>query len=201
MHGARTPAWTRRTLVIMTLTFGCAVTAGGCSPQASTPDRQNDAAATTAAAPSSNESHVMAATDSAAGSYLAVVGGCNDCHTVQWPESNGATPHAERLMGNPVGYRGPWGTTYPANLRLLVSEVDEDSWVNILTTALDGDGLPPMPWMNTAQMSKQDLRNLYRYVKALGPAGEQMPKAVPPGEEPTTPFIVMVPQEPGSGNK
>lgn len=198
MHGATTPASTIRTLVIMTLALACAAAAQGCAPQAAMPDGQKDAAAESVA---SNDSHVVAATDSAAGAYLTVVGGCNDCHTVKWPESNGATPQAERLTGSPVGYRGPWGTAYAANLRIVASEVNEDSWVNILTTALDGDGLPPMPWMNTAQMSEQDLRNIYRYVKALGPTGEQMPKALPPGQEPTTPFIVMVPQEPGSGKQ
>lgn len=197
MHGAMA----RRTLTSITLVLGWTLLIQGCAPQGGTPDGQKDAASSTAAALSSNDSHVMAATDSAAGSYLTVVGGCNDCHTVKWPESNGATPQAERLTGSPVGYRGPWGTTYPGNLRLLVTEVDEDSWVNILTTAIDGDGLPPMPWMNTAQISEQDLRNMYRYVKALGAAGEQMPKALPPGQEPTTPFIVMVPQEPGSGSR
>lgn len=193
-----TPATSRRTLVTMTLALACAIAAQGCAPQAAMPDGQKDAAAESL---SSNDIHVMAATDSAAGSYLAVLGGCNDCHTMSWEPSNGTTPQAERLTGNQVGYRGPWGTTYPTNLRLTVSEVDEDSWVRILTTTLDGDGLPPMPWMNTAQMSDQDLRNLYRYVKALGPSGEPMPKALPPGQEPTTPFIVMVPQEPRSGSK
>lgn len=141
--------------------------------------------------------YVTAMTDSAAGDYLAIVGGCNDCHTPSWETSNGRTPQRERLTGNPVGYRGPWGTSYAANLRIAASRVSEDRWVRILTTADSGEGKPPMPWMNTAQMSQRDLRNLYRYVHALGPAGERMPRGVKPGVEPKTPFILFEPQQPG----
>ena len=31
--------------------------------------------------PAADTSYVVAATDSAAGAYLTIVGGCNDCHT------------------------------------------------------------------------------------------------------------------------
>ncbi|HEV7589318.1 MAG TPA: hypothetical protein VGO40_14475 [Longimicrobium sp.] len=140
--------------------------------------------------------YVVAPTDSAAGAYLAVAGGCNDCHTPTWSATNGRTPDADRLTGNPVGYRGPWGTSYAANLRLLPARMTEDRWVQVLTTADGGQGHPPMPWMNTAQMSRRDLRNLYRYVKALGPKGAPVPRAVAPGAEPATPYVLMVPQQP-----
>lgn len=143
---------------------------------------------------------LIAASDSAAGQYLTVVGGCNDCHTPSWAESNGKTPPAEQLTGNPVGYRGPWGTTYPANLRTLAQRATEDRWVQILTTADGGRGRPPMPWMNTAQMSDHDLRVMYRYIRSLGPAGSPAPRAVPPGGTPTTPYINFVPVTPGSGS-
>ncbi len=138
--------------------------------------------------------HVAAATDSAAGAYLAVVGGCNDCHTANWDQTMGKTPEAERLAGSDVGYRGPWGTSYAANLRLVASRLNEDRWVQILTTADGGHGRPPMPWQNTAQTSDADLRAMYRYLHALGPVGVRMPRAVPPGQEPTTAYISMVPQ-------
>ena len=151
---------------------------------------------TGAPALSPDTGYVVAANDSAAGAYLTIVGGCNDCHTADWAQSNGATPHASRLTGNPVGYRGPWGTSYATNLRLLPTRMSEERWVAVLTTADSGHGRPPMPWMNTAMMSQRDLRNLYRYVKALGPSGTRVPRAVALGVEPTTPYIVMVPQQP-----
>lgn len=139
---------------------------------------------------------VQAVNDSVGGDYLALVGGCNDCHTPGWAESDGKTPEAARLVGSNVGYKGPWGTTYAANLRLVVQDHSEDEWVDILTTADGGKGKPPMPWMNTRQMNERDLRAIYRYIHALGRAGEPAPLTLPPGENPTTPFIVMVPQQP-----
>lgn len=142
---------------------------------------------------------VLAASDSAAGQYLTIVGGCNDCHTVGWAESNGKTPPSEQFTGSPVGYRGPWGTSYAANLRSVVQRATEDRWVQILTTADGGHGRPPMPWMNTAAMSDHDLRVVYRYIHSLGPAGGPAPRAVPPGQTPTTPYINFVPVQPGSG--
>lgn len=67
----------------------------------------------------------------ARGKYLVVIGGCNDCHTIGYPESGGKTPESEWLTGAPVGFRGPWGTTYPANLRLTVAGIDEENWVTM----------------------------------------------------------------------
>jgi cytochrome c1 len=140
---------------------------------------------------------VRAPNDSIAGEYLTIVGGCNDCHTAGWDESNGNLPASERLAGNPVGFRGPWGTSYAANLRGLAQRFTEDRWVQVLKTADDGDGKPPMPWMNTRQMADRDLRALYRYIRSLGPRGERMPRSVAPNVEPTTPYIWMVPRQPG----
>ncbi|GJG86451.1 hypothetical protein tb265_16320 [Gemmatimonadetes bacterium T265] len=149
---------------------------------------------TPVAQPDSTRPRVSATNDSVAGAYLTVVGGCNDCHTANWDQTMGKTPEADRLAGSNVGYRGPWGTTYAANLRLVASRASEDRWVEILTTADGGHGKPPMPWQNTAQTSDADLRAIYRYLKALGPTGERTPRAVPPGQEPTTAYISMVPQ-------
>lgn len=146
------------------------------------------------AQPDSTRPRVSAVNDSVAGAYLTVVGGCNDCHTGNWDQTMGKTPDADRLAGSDVGYRGPWGTTYAANLRLVTSRLPEDRWVQILTTADGGHGRPPMPWQNTAQTSDADLRAMYRYLKALGPKGERTPRPVPPGQEPTTAYILMVPQ-------
>ena len=52
-----------------------------------------------------------------------------------------------------------------------------------------------MPWFALRDMSTQDLRALYRFVKNLGPGGEAAPAYLPPGQEPKGPFI-MFPQPP-----
>lgn len=104
-------------------------------------------------------------------------------------------PEKNRLTGNPVGWRGPWGTTYASNLRLVVDSLSADQWVEVLHTRT---AKPPMPWMNTHVMSEQDARALYTYLKHLGPTGSKMPENVPPGQEPETPYIVMTPQNTGA---
>lgn len=137
---------------------------------------------------------VAAESDVEAGRYLVIMGGCNDCHTDGYMQSEGNVPEESWLAGSPVGWRGPWGTTYAKNLRLTAQDLTEEQWV---VTLKQRRALPPMPWMNVNQMSEADARVLYRYIRSLGPAGERMPVPVPPGQEPTTPFISLTPLAPG----
>jgi cytochrome c553 len=137
--------------------------------------------------------HVVAANPVEAGRYLALVGGCNDCHTPGYNQSGGTTPEADRLTGNPVGYRGPWGVSYASNLRLLTHSLTEDGWVKLLK---DGRSLPPMPTANVSKMSEADLRALYQYVKSLGPKGDPEAENLPPGVEPKGPYENMTPVTP-----
>ena len=65
----------------------------------------------------------------ARGRYLVHISGCNDCHTPGYPESGGKAPEADWLVGSAVGFQGPWGTTYPANLRLVVDRMTEAQFV------------------------------------------------------------------------
>lgn len=139
--------------------------------------------------------YVHAETPVTAGEYLVRVGGCNDCHTAGYNEAGGDMPVEEWLTGMPVGFRGPWGTTYPANLRLLASEMNTDQWVERYSQA---ELRPPMPWWALHDMSEADLRAMHAFIRSLGPAGEAAPAYVPPGREPETPYIRMVPQEPAA---
>ena len=127
----------------------------------------------------------------AAGRYLVLVGGCNDCHTDGYLPSNGAVPESEWLRGSVLGFSGPWGTTYPSNLRLTVRRMTEDEWARMLGTRT---GMPPMPWPSVAAMSEADRRALYRYIRSLGEPGEPAPANLPPGDAPTTPWIDFVPR-------
>ncbi len=65
----------------------------------------------------------------ARGKYLVTVSGCNDCYTDGYIQQGGAVPEKDRLTGTSVGYRGPWGTTYPSNLRLVAATLSEASWI------------------------------------------------------------------------
>ena len=158
-----------------------------------------DGAHTNALLPAEAEApKVVATSPEEAGRYLVIVGGCNDCHTPGWGETNGAVPEAQWLIGAPVGFQGPWGTSYPANLRLTAQAMDEEAFVARLKA---GQGMPPMPWMNTAQMADADLRAIYRFIRSLGVAGERAPVAVAPGVQPSTPYISFMPVMPETASR
>jgi hypothetical protein len=115
------------------------------------------------------------------GLYLSVIGGCHDCHTEGYGKSGGKIEPDAALKGRKVPMRGPWGATYPMNLRITVSTRSEDEFVSYAKTVKTR---PPMPWYNMHAMHEGDVRSLYRYIKSLGEPGEQVPDALPPGEEP-----------------
>ncbi|MBK4738440.1 cytochrome C [Noviherbaspirillum sp. DKR-6] len=120
------------------------------------------------------------------GRYLAKIGGCNDCHTPGYGLSGGQVPEAQWLVGDQIGWNGPWGTTYPSNLRLYFQKVSESEW---LKAAREKQLRPPMPWFALRDMSDEDLVSLHRFIRTLGPAGEPAPAYLPPGVEPQGPAI------------
>lgn len=121
------------------------------------------------------------------GRYVATVSGCNDCHTPGYGMNDGQVPEAQWLTGDRLGWYGPWGTTYPSNLRLLAAQLDEAQWVS-MTRSLKTR--PPMPWFNLNHMSAEDSRALYHYLRFLGPSGEPAPAYQPPGVDPGQPYVV-----------
>ncbi|MEO8686181.1 MAG: c-type cytochrome [Devosia sp.] len=126
----------------------------------------------------------------AKGARIAVIGGCHDCHTAGFAESNGVVDPATALKGNVVGYQGPWGTTYPANLRILAANNTEDAFVKYLKTF---QTRPPMPWFNVHALDEAEVRSLHQYIVSLGEPGDPAPEYVPPGGAPKSPFVVLAP--------
>ena len=126
----------------------------------------------------------------ARGKYLVTIGGCNDCHTPGYMEKGPAVPENQWLTGVPVGFQGPWGTTYPANLRLVVKDMTEAQWVQHARQ----ERMRPMPWFNLARMTDADLKAVYAYIRSLGAPGERAPAYVAPGGKVNTPYFVFVPQ-------
>lgn len=162
-----------------TLLLGCALAA---------------ACATTGCMKSSAEPAAPAgpATDAellARGEYLVRIGGCNDCHTAGYAERQGDLDKSQWLTGSPLGYRGPWGTTYAANLRLTLAQMDEAQWLAYSATLRTR---PLMPDFALRAMPEDDRRALYRFVKSLGPAGEPAPAYLPPGSAPPAPYLELV---------
>jgi len=124
------------------------------------------------------------------GRYLVSISGCNDCHTPNFPERGGQVPEAEWLTGVEIGFRGPWGTSYPSNLRIVASQMNETQFIARARSEM----LPPMPWFSLRAMSDADLTAVYQFIKSLGRSGEPAPLYAAPGEKTMTPYIVFVPQ-------
>ena len=120
------------------------------------------------------------------GRYLVAISGCNDCHTPGFMAHGSKVPEKDWLIGGTTGWRGSWGTTYPANLRLYFQEITEDQWVQ---SAREMQRRPPMPYYSLNQMVEPDVRAMYKYIRSLGPAGKPAPKFVPAGKVPPQPYV------------
>lgn len=125
------------------------------------------------------------------GRYLVAFGTCNDCHTPGWRESDGAIPMSQWLTGSTLGYRGPWGTSYPTNVRLEFARISESDWLFMVHTRA---GHWPMIWYDLRNLTTQDQRAIYRFVRSLGPRGVPAPDDLPQGVEPKTPYVWVVPR-------
>lgn len=148
-----------------------------CQQQAAT---SSDASATVASAGPS-DSELLAQ-----GEYLVRITGCNDCHTPGYMDHGGDVPTAQWLTGNTLGFTGPWGTTYPANLRLKAADMDDAAW---LKYTADLHTRPIMPDFNVRAMKEQDRLAIFRFIKSLGRAGQPAPEYLPPGQQPPPPYM------------
>ena len=130
----------------------------------------------------------------ARGRYLVKTSGCNDCHTPKFMELGEKVPESEWLTGTALGWRGPWGTSYPSNLRRHIAAYkDVDLWISMVRSR---NGLPPMPWPSLHAMTDEDLRAVHAYVSSLEVKGDFMPAPVPPHKEPITPYLNLEPVMP-----
>jgi len=91
----------------------------------------------------------------AQGRYLVMMSGCNDCHTRGYLQLEAKVPEPDWLTGESVGWYGPWGTTYPINLRLFMQYLSEDAWIKFSRAARSRSA---MPWWALHEMKEQDLR-------------------------------------------
>jgi mono/diheme cytochrome c family protein len=114
------------------------------------------------------------------GEYLAgPVAHCIDCHT---PLGSDGRPDPTRLGAGGIAFRGPWGTSYAANLT-----PDAETGIGRLSdgqviAAIHGarrDGqrvLPPMPTAYyTAGITAADLQAIVAYLRTLRPVKNAVP--------------------------
>jgi mono/diheme cytochrome c family protein len=122
----------------------------------------------------------------ARGRYLVRTTGCNDCHSPGYIAAAGKLDESKWLTGDAsLGFQGPWGTTYPANLRQLMQRMSVDAWTQYARRPTR----PPMPWFALRDMSDEDLAAIYAFVRSLGPSEAKVPAYVPPGTRVTTAVV------------
>lgn len=124
------------------------------------------------------------------GRYLTIIGGCNDCHTAGFAISGGKIPEKDWMLGEAMGWRGPWGTTYPINVRKLVRNMTREEWISL---SRNTRARPPMPGYILSAMTDQDLGDMLTFLQSLGDGGQMMPAPLPPGVEPVTPYFNFIP--------
>jgi mono/diheme cytochrome c family protein len=129
------------------------------------------------------------------GRYLVAIVGCHDCHSPKIDAQ--MTPDRNRpLSGRPqttapplqrsggieasldlTAWAGPWGNSFAANLTPdretgLGSRYTEESFVRTMRTGKKPEGedlAPPMPWPTFRNMTDDDLKSIYAYLKTLKP--------------------------------
>jgi hypothetical protein len=84
---------------------------------------------------------------------------------------------------------GPWGVSYAANLTpdssglgnwteaQFIKCLREGKWMGLDNTR---QLLPPMPWQGIAQMSDDELKAIFLYLKSIPPIKNVVPQAQPP---------------------
>jgi len=89
---------------------------------------------------------------------------------------------------------GPWGASFSANLTP-DNETGLGTWqpemfINAMRTGKHlgvADGrriLPPMPWQNLNQLSDEDLKAMFMYLKSLPAVKNKVPDPLPPNQIP-----------------
>lgn len=86
-----------------------------------------------------------------------------------------------------TAWAGPWGISYAANLTPDVTGLKSwtpETFIQAMRTGkhagVGRDILPPMPWMDYALMTDEDLRAVFAYLRSIPPISNAVPAPVPP---------------------
>jgi cytochrome c553 len=139
------------------------------------------------------------------GRYLVLTSACDDCHTPKL-DAQGTLNMQLRLSGRPLttmppsqgpgeihasldltSWSGPWGMSFSANLTPdpetgLGKRYTEASFLQAIRTGKKPEGepiLPPMPWPVYRNMTDEDLKSIYAYLRTLKPIKNAVRTAVP----------------------
>jgi mono/diheme cytochrome c family protein len=88
-----------------------------------------------------------------------------------------------------TGWSGPWGVSFAANLTPdpdtgVLRDFTEQQFIQTMRTGRhQGQGrqiLPPMPWQNFGQMTDDDLKAVFAYLRQIPPVKNKVPDPIPP---------------------
>jgi mono/diheme cytochrome c family protein len=86
---------------------------------------------------------------------------------------------------------GPWGISFSANLTPdpetgVLRDFTEEQFIQTLRTGRhQGQGrpiLPPMPWPYIGQMTDEDLKAVFAYLRQIEPVRNKVPDPIPPAQ-------------------
>jgi mono/diheme cytochrome c family protein len=115
------------------------------------------------------------------GEYLVTAAGCRDCHTVQ---KNGQSVAALDLSGGFL-LRGPWGDVASANITPDPSGIpyyDEALFLEVMRTgyAKARKLSQIMPWWNFRNLTDEDLKDMFAYLRTVPPVKHHVDNSQPP---------------------
>lgn len=104
------------------------------------------------------------------------------------PPKLGNGPWVWTAAGTNTAFAGPWGVSYTANLtpdRMTgIGIWTEDIFLKTIRTGrhwgVSRPILPPMPWTVYRNMTDEDLKSVFAYLRTVKPIRNQVPEPLPP---------------------
>jgi mono/diheme cytochrome c family protein len=107
------------------------------------------------------------------GWYLVRLAQCNDCHT---PANADGSANTAMMFGGGARMTGPWGDIVTANITVDPSGIghyDEAMFIKTMRTGRASGGVrdlnPLMPWSYFRNMTDEDLKAIFAYLKTVPP--------------------------------
>lgn len=115
------------------------------------------------------------------GRYLVQIAGCSDCHTLQ----KQGQPVSGMAFAGGFELKGPFGTVTSSNITpdpSGISYYDENLFIQTMRTGKVGARTlnPIMPWIMLRNMTDDDLKAVFAYLRTLKPVHHRVDNALPP---------------------
>ncbi|MGA8639028.1 MAG: cytochrome c [Candidatus Sulfotelmatobacter sp.] len=115
------------------------------------------------------------------GEYLVQIAGCSDCHT---PQKRGQPKPGLAFAGG-FELQGPFGTVTSSNITpdpSGISYYDENLFIQAMRTGRVGARSlnPIMPWSVYRNMTDEDLKAVFAYLRTLNPVHHRVDNTLPP---------------------